>query len=219
MLRLLLDWAEKNAPENHPFFFMPNARWYCEALLRSQFLATSHRDKRGEGWTNADGCVGHFSIKNTSKGELALDPEARQFVVIEAKMFSGLSPGTTHAKKYDQAARNVACIAEVLAHAKRQAHELDRIAFAVVAPRSQIDRGVFGELVTGDHIRATVRDRVDGYGDKKIHWFEDCFLPTLEHIELMLVSWEDVLPTTNAPLLDFYQRCIKYNAPAASSMG
>jgi hypothetical protein len=75
------------------------------ARLPSPFLARSRRDPLGESWTHADGAVGHFTVGSIGKGDLALEPPATQFIVVEAKMFSGRSPGVKNAPRFDQAAR------------------------------------------------------------------------------------------------------------------
>ena len=88
MLRLLLDWASTAAPEDHPFAFQAGAIWCSEALLPSAFLARSHGDPFAEGWTNADGSIGHFDVNQSGEGELVLRSTATQLVVVEAKMMS-----------------------------------------------------------------------------------------------------------------------------------
>ena len=50
-------------------------------------------------------------------------------VVIEAKMFSKLSPGVTNAKYFNQAARNVACMAEIANRAGIDPASFEDIAF------------------------------------------------------------------------------------------
>jgi hypothetical protein len=57
-----------------------------------------------------------------------------QFVVIEAKMFSNLSRGTKNALEYDQAARNVACMAHTIAKSGIQVDDLKSVGFFVIAP-------------------------------------------------------------------------------------
>ena len=47
-------------------------------------------------------------------------PDARQFVLLEAKLFNRLSSGVKNAPFFDQAARSVACMAEVLRRADRE---------------------------------------------------------------------------------------------------
>jgi hypothetical protein len=67
-------------------------------------------------------------------------------------MFSPLSGGTKRAAQFDQAARNVACIAELLHRAKRAPRTMDRLGFVVLAPAQQINAGVFGRLCEKDSI-------------------------------------------------------------------
>jgi PIN domain nuclease of toxin-antitoxin system len=54
--------------------------------------------------------------------------------VIEAKMFSNLSRGTKNALEYDQAARNVACMAHTIAKSGIQVDDLKSVGFFVIAP-------------------------------------------------------------------------------------
>jgi hypothetical protein len=61
-------------------------------------------------------------------------------------MFSVLSSGVTRATYFDQAARNVACIAEVLFRAKREPAKMGVLGFFVLAPDEQIS-GAVAELV------------------------------------------------------------------------
>ena len=113
LLRLVLDWFSRNKIPNHPLNFQEDARWFSEALLPSAFLSRFRGDPLAENWTHADGVVGHFSIGDQGKADLSLRHDATQLLVLEAKMFSELSSGVTNAGYFNQAARNVACIAEV----------------------------------------------------------------------------------------------------------
>jgi hypothetical protein len=119
LLRLVLNWFARHSVKDHPLSFAADARWFSEALLSLAFLARHRGDKPAENWMHADGVIGHFSIGDEGKTDLTLLPNATQFLVLEAKMFSGLSSGVTNARYYDQAARNVACMAEVLCRAER----------------------------------------------------------------------------------------------------
>jgi hypothetical protein len=94
MLRLVLDWLDRNREINHPFSFTPDARWYSEALLTPRFLPQSRADSRAESFTHADGVVGHFSVNSGVRGDALILPNAKQFIVTEAKMGSSLSAGT-----------------------------------------------------------------------------------------------------------------------------
>ena len=219
MLRLVLDWFADQPAHDHPLAFMDGARWYSEALLGSQFRARWRGDPHAEAWTHADGVIGHFHVR-ARRGDLALDLEAGQLVVTEAKLYSGLSVGTTRAKTFNQAARNVACMAELIGD--RNPAAFGRLGFCVLAPSDQIARGVFGELCERDHIAATVRERVASYGGEKDQWHQDRFLPVLAAIRISVLSWESVLEhiasidADAGPVFDdFYRRCVAANQPAS----
>ena len=117
LLRLFLDLFSTHRVDNHPLSFSQRARWFSEALLPSAFLPRYRGDPLAESWTHADGVIGHFHIGHVGRADLSLSHDASQFIVLEAKMFSKLSSGVTHARYFDQAARTVACMAEVLRRA------------------------------------------------------------------------------------------------------
>ena len=94
---------------------------------------------------------------------------------------------------------------------------VDRLAFYVVAPDSQVESGVFADLVTKESIERKVRERVRSYEGAHDAWFKDQFLPTLERIELGILSWKKdvlaVLPKTKETELmsEFYEQCLRFN--------
>ena len=219
MLRLLLDELDRLRPEHHAMTPKEGARWYSEALLPSQFLPTSQRDPLGETWTHADAAIGHFEVGTAGKTDLALRQDATQLVVVEAKIFSRLSPGVSNAKYYDQAARTVACIAELLHKARLSPSRFESLAFFVVAPQSQINAGVFGSIVTHESVRSKVERRVSEYEGTKDAWFEGSFLPVLERVHLECVSWEGLIQDiinvderAGADLSSFYRESLRFNA-------
>lgn len=144
MLRIVLD-ALADVPSassaSLPLRVPDDCRWYSEALLPSAFLARSRPDRLAESHTHADAAIGQFDIGRQSKGELALRAGATYFAVLEAKMFSALSSGVKNAPYFNQAARNVACVAEVLHRAGAKPEAMEYLAFHVVAPREQIESG------------------------------------------------------------------------------
>lgn len=184
LLRLLLDWFSGQDISEYPLSFPGNGKWFSEALLPTAFLPRFRKDPLGESWTHADGVIGHFNIGNTGKGDLSLSKDATHFVVLEAKMFSKLSSGVTHAKYFDQAARNVSCIAETLYRANVWPSKLSRLSFHVFAPQSEIDRGVFDKQMSEESIRAKVERRVAEYEGEKDHWFKEWFQPTVQHVDI-----------------------------------
>jgi len=216
LLRLVLDWFDRNRRSRHELSFFPEAKWYSEALLAYQFLPERRGDKRAESFTHADGLVGNFEIRPGERGDAIICSGAEQFIVIEAKLGSHLSSGVTNAPDFDQAARNVACVAELLNRASLVPKNIRKLAFYVTAPEQQIAAGVFGDLMTKASIRRKVDDRVSQYDGAKDAWFHDAFLPTLDCIDVALITWESILEhiTTEeaAPrLLEFYERCLEFN--------
>jgi hypothetical protein len=221
MLRLTVDWFASMDwhDESHPLAVPPGYRWYSEALLPSAFLPESRSDSLAESWTHADAAIGHFDIGNGAKGNLALLSDAKHFVVLEAKMFSKLSAGVKNATYFNQAARNVACIAEVLRRAGRQATGFAALGFYVLAPATQIQQGLFDPYLTKDSIRSVVERRVAEYGGKRDKWFSDWFLPAHARMDIKAVAWEELLAylaerdPDAKQLKAFYERCLEFNRP------
>ena len=219
MLRLVLDWFSRNPNIQHELAFSPRATWYSEALLPSAFLARFRGDKLAESWTHADGVIGQFAIGQNGVGDLSVNENVSQLVVTEAKMFSKLSAGVTNARFYDQAARNVACIAEILCRAGVNPLAVASLGFYVVAPQSRIDEGVFDEQIDQSGIREVVQRRVSEYekSDKQ-QWYEQWFVPVVEYANIRCISWEEILALVEdsdskfaSELADFYATCLEFN--------
>jgi len=216
LLRLILDWFDQHRNTSHNLAFFPESIWYSEALLASQFLAERRGDKRAESFTHADGLIGHFEIRPGERGEATIRSNTEQLVVIEAKLGSPLSSRVTNAANFDQAARNIACVAELLHRARLHPKSMSKLAFYVTAPEQQVTAGVFKDLMTKDSIRAKVQARVSQYKGAKDIWFRDAFLPTLDCIEVAVITWESILEHIStveaAPnLAEFYGNCLKFN--------
>ena len=153
MVKLVLDQASRIEDPEFPIGFLPGSTWFSEALLPSVFEARFRGDPLSESRTNADGVVGHITIGKKAKADLELGKNAAQFTVIEAKVGAPLSSGTSNAKYFDQAARNVACMAEELARANLESTELARLDFVVVAPQYSIDKGTFATEMSSNSIK------------------------------------------------------------------
>lgn len=222
MLRLVLHWFRRHPEVSHELMFAEGARWYSEGLLPSQFLPQKRGDRRAESHTHADGIIGHFDVAPGLRSEISLRSDALQCVVIEAKMGSALSRGTKNAPDYDQAARNVGCLVHLVDQARLDATQMDVCAFYVVAPQSQIDAGVFGDLVTKESIKRKVLLRVDQYAGTKKAWYETVFLPTLESIAVATLSWETIFEfieqhDLSSGYREFYSRCLEFNPVRGTS--
>jgi len=221
MLRLLLEWFSKQPASGHPLDFTEGSRWYSEALIPSAFKPRNRGDRLAESWTHVDGVIGHFRIGKNRNTDLTVPPNANTLKVLEAKMFSRLSAGTTHARYYNQAARNIACVAEILKKAADENNmrvEMSTLAFYLIAPSSQIQRGIFEDNLSKESLSSVVKRRVDEYDEDRSEWYQEWFLPTLEKIEIKSISWEDILLHVNNVDSDigndlklFYDSCLKYN--------
>jgi hypothetical protein len=218
LLRLVLDWYSAHQVPNHLLSFDERSHWFSEAWLPSAFLQGPQR----ESWTHADGVIGHFTVGEKGKAALSLRADATHFVVLEAKLFSRLASGVTHAPYYDQAARTVACIAEVLRCVSRRPHAVSHLGFYVLAPRSQIQRGVFAPVLDRNSIGQKVQQRVQEYDGEREEWYAGWFQPTWEQIEIDALSWEDVIetigshkPATARALQAFYRQCLEHNQSLA----
>ena len=221
LLRIIIDWFSTHSVQNHPINYPENGKWYSEALLPSAFLPRSRKDKLAESWTHADAVIGHFKIGNGGKANLTLLPDATHFAVIEAKIFSKLSAGVTHAAYYNQAARTVACIAEVLKRGARNPGEMSFLGFFLIAPKSKIVEGIFAEHMTRESIGDTVERRVNEYGGVHKKWLSDWFVPALDKIDIRIISWEELIETirendsqAGREISEFYKQCKYFNDSA-----
>jgi hypothetical protein len=221
MLRLVLQWFSVHKNIEHCLSIKEGRRWYSEAKLSSQFLATQRGDKQAESYTTADAVYGDIVIGNEGKTDVKLNDSCRQFVVVESKMSSSYSEGITNAPTYNQAARTVACMSKVIALSGQPVATIGDIAFYTLAPKSQIAKvKTFQEFTDVDHIRDTVQNRIADRADAASHqkWHDEYFEPLLSKIKIELISWEDVIDfitkqdsTSGSELSGFYTNCLRYN--------
>lgn len=222
LLRIILDWFAHHGGDRYPLSPKPGARWFSEPWLPSAFLPRYRGDRLAEARSHADGVLGHFSIGDPGTAGLTLQADASQLVVIEAKLFARLSTGVKNAPYFDQAARSVACIAEILRRAGRTAESMEALALLILAPRARVDDGVFAWDAAPEAIRRKVRRRVEDYAGERDAWFHDWFEPTWQRVEVRCLSWEDIIeviafhrPEAGQVIDSFYGRCLHYNRPRA----
>lgn len=223
LLCLVMDYLAQNHINGHCLNLMEGADWFSEAYLPSAFLKNPPSGKKlNEKYTHADGVIGHFDIGDRGKADLSLKKGAQQFLVLEAKMFSELSERVTNADYFDQAARTIACMAEVLHRAKQSPSELKKLGFYVLAPESQInEKRVFEEKLALDSIRMIVQRRVAEYEDEaKNQWYKEWFEPLLglDCFEIQAISWESIIEfirlqdaQAGEEFQQFYQLCFEFN--------
>lgn len=220
MLCLVLDWLSRQPESLHPLSFEAGARWFSEGLLPSPFLARHRGDPLAEGWTHADGVVGHFDVGgDTRKADIKIHADATQLIIVEAKISSRLSSGVSNARYFDQAARGIACLSEMVRMTSSGLDQVDSLGFIVIAPRSQIGAGVFSEEMDKDSMQRKVQRRVAEYNDTGMYdWFEQSFLPVLGKATVEAISWEDTISHIGSAnksygedLEDFYNLCLRFN--------
>jgi hypothetical protein len=184
LIKLILHHASSIKGDGFPIGFEDSSTWFSEALLPTVFKARYWGDKLSETRTNADGIIGQIKIGEQAKTDLELSSNATQFTVIEAKINAPLSSGVSHAKYFDQAARSVACMAQVMAKAVLDPASLECLCFIVLAPQDSIDRGTFIKELNPESIQSKVKKRVDSYDGQLDDWYKKVFRPTLDHITI-----------------------------------
>ena len=216
-IKLILHQASNIQDEDFLLGFNTGSSWFSEGLLPTAFKARFRGDPLSESRTNADGVIGQIKIGEKAKADLELDSNANQFTVVEAKIGAPLAKGIAKAPSYDQAARNVACMAEVMARAGVDPVTLKRLEFVVLAPQYSIDKGAFAKEIDPESIQSKVRKRVDAYEGELDGWYKDHFEPTLNCINVKSLSWESALgwiskykPELTIELQSYYDLCLKY---------
>lgn len=215
LLRIALGLESKGV-HCLPFLFAEGACWLAEPLLYSPFQANYQGDKQAERHTHADGVVGNVAIGKLTKRGLDLSPSAQQLIVIESKLFSDLSSGTTYAGDYDQAVRNVACMAETLKRKNLQASQMDSIGFYVIAPEDRVAR--HQPFLTRESMNRKVESRISLYPqDLQVGlrlWKREWFDPMLEKAVIASETWEAIIERSksSSPLEgnefgEFYKQC------------
>jgi hypothetical protein len=211
LLRLVLDWYSRNPNTGKRITFTPEAVWYSEALLPSRFLGIAKR----EGYTHADAVIGQVAIRKP-RGDARLLAGATQFIVIEAKMGSPLSKGVKNATTFNQAARNVACMLQMLTDTGQE-RTVANLAFLVFAPSQRIDEGYFSAPLERSGIKQAILDRDEETANHK-EWCERHLDLVVDRMRIEAVAWEELLGEITeqeagygAQLFAFYQRCCKYN--------
>lgn len=220
LLRLVLKLIEENKIVHTDITFLSeNCKWYSEALLPSLFLPRYRGDKLAESWTHADGVVGKIYINFNVNGALTLYDNCDYFYIIEAKIFSKFSTGTKNAKTFNQAARNVACIAKLIMNKDLDYKKFKKLAFYVLLPEIQrLTEPTFKEYLDKNNIKEKILERIKEYPnnepkkEKEFNWIIENINDFLNCIEIKPISWESIINNqSNIDLINFYNSCIKYN--------
>lgn len=221
MLRIILQQIkEKRIVHDDLTFPNDDIDWYSEALLPSPFLARTRGDNLSESYTHADGVVGKFKIGKKETGDLSLKDSCDFFYVTEAKMYSKLSTGTKNAENYNQAARNVACIAKLIFDSKcSQITDFKKLGFYVLLPEDQIKtEHSFTSFTDKDNIKTAIKNRISHYPTDDINkkgifdWLDLNLNGFIDKLEVKLITWEDLVAKSNdTSIKEFYKKCRDYN--------
>ncbi len=212
MTRLLVYYSIQEQIKIKEIDFSLINHWTSEALISSPFVKAS---KLREGYTHADIALGDFNVKYENRGEIIVCPKASQFGIIEAKMKSPLSKGTTHAKDYNQASRNITCIAHNTS--------LDCNTFFYVAlpecklPKKNRAGSTIAKIIDKEEIKRQIKKRLSPFVLNEIAEInENDILLKVEKCEVGLITYEEWIEKftdtkIKETLNDFYSNCIKWN--------
>lgn len=183
--------------------------WTSEALISSPFInAQNHR----EGYTHADIAVGDFKVDYSKRGKIIVNDDAILFGIIEAKMGSNLSKGTKHVKEYNQACRNLVCIAY---------NTLDKadckLFFYVVAPESKLEYHKINAQIALNTVKQQVDYRFNLHqSETNIYSQKEQIIAKIEKCDIKAISyegWIDLFKNSTAhnDLQEFYEKAKIWN--------
>ena len=191
-------------------------RWISEGGLEPAF------EEEGTTWTDA--ILGDVRLRgesaddnekaktesNKRKIELAgISNNNASVVIVEAKMGSELASGITHADDYNQAARNIACLATLLMKKSPNKDDSEALAknsaFYVFAPKSKIDEWKDSEKDPNAMIEtawSTISNqkrtlkRTAREEEKNIEDLKEFVTPIVNNS--IAISWEEVIESMKA---------------------
>lgn len=208
MTRLLVFESVKEKIRLRDIDFRSISYWTSEALISSPFV---NARKYREGYTHADMALGDFSVAFNERGEIKISKTAKVFGIIEAKMGSNLSQGTTHFKEYNQASRNLACIAH-------NTYDIDcEIFFYVVAPEKKISEHEIKKQIDLQTMIDQIIIRFKGYSDEfKKDCQMDLIISKANKCKVASISYEDWIEkiidaSSRKSLFEFYEKAKKWN--------
>nr|WP_321464359.1 hypothetical protein [uncultured Desulfobulbus sp.] len=211
MTRLLVEISVESKLNLHDLDFANIRHWYSEGLLSSPFLARTRKDVLAEGFTHADMALGDFQVDSANRGDISVNGSDGIFGVIEAKMGSRLSPGTKNVPNYNQASRNLGCIAFNTLNTQHN------IFFGVVAPEKKIEEHGIRALVEPEAMLAQITQRFDMYDhDSDIYALKERVLERARNCRCFVLTyeaWTEALadhPLYSA-LVEFKEQCYRFN--------
>ena len=212
MTRLLVYYSIQEKIKVKEIDFKSIKNWTSEALLSSPFVKVS---SNREGYTHTDMALGDFIVDYEKRGQIMVNPDAKQFGVIEAKMKSPLSRRTSNAKDYNQASRNITCIA----------HNTNfdcKTFFYVALPETKLpkkNRAGFSisDFIAKDEIKKQIKDRLSPYSTNGIDKINDVdIIAKVEKCTVGIITYEEWIELFNDTKIKetlnvFYDNCKKWN--------
>jgi hypothetical protein len=229
LLRLVMTWFNDNRHIPYDVRLINNSTWYSEASLLSVFKKiTKNGKEKSEGPTYCDAIYGDIVLLPGSY-KIELKSNCKQLVVVEAKMYSKYSSGTSNAKgTYNQASRIICCMCNLFKKQNMSFNNVDNLAFYTFIPnhRPKDKKYVnhisdFNEKIDKDKIGKSIEERIKLYTyneEDNMSWFNNSLKPFINKLKIDLFYWEDIIEiiTKNdkeygTKLMTFYDKCIKYN--------
>ena len=207
MIRLLVieSMIEKLKIKDINFGLLASKKWSSEALIASPFIDTK---ENREGYTHADLIMGDFSVNYEARGEVILDENPEVLGIIEAKMGSNLSQGTSNAKDiYNQASRNVCCLSYVTKN-----NPICELFFVVSAPNATIKKHEIERQVKRENILEQIENRFKHSKET----YKPEIKKQVEKCKLVIISYGEWIAElqnieVQKMLGSFYNECLKYN--------
>lgn len=194
-------------------------RWISEGGLEPAF--------KQEGTTWTDAILGSVKIKNDNKRGIEVDGDDPGITIVEAKIGSELSPGVANSSNYNQAARNIACLSQLIFKSKNL-H--DKCRFLVFAPeKGRVESGFIKEENVDRIIRAQYGNTREGYRElfsEDVSNNREEFGRIVNSIrgKSSVIFWEEVIMAMKsweniAELRAFYIECLKENHLELGDLG
>ena len=206
MIRLLVieSMIEQLKIKGIDFEMLATKNWSSETLITSPFVETK---ENREGYTHADIILGDFSVKFDERGEVILNDSAKILGIIEAKMGSNLSQGTSNAKDYNQASRNICC----LSYVTRESPDCE-IFFVVAAPKETIDKYEIENQIKREKILTQIKERFQHSKEEYLPKIQE----QVEKCKILAISYKEWIDQIKDPevkkiLEDFYAECLSHN--------
>ncbi len=165
---------------------------------------------KNEGTTWTDAILGNVKRRDGTKRGVKAEESAQHvgIVMIEAKIGSPLSSKTDNHKDYDQASRNIVCLAKLVQGQSNQFVEKCR--FLVIGPREKVKNwgGCKDNEEQLEQVKARLIDSKESFGDYPVE-------PICKNTTL--ISWEEVLESmwcqqqneNLATIVEFYKNVVK----------